>query len=349
MSAQAPAPVPTKYSGPHSRFSTACDGNVADWWDLDVLEGRDVKADGKWVWDTKWKHSQGYVKYKLVATTPQTNVGAEGPAEFGMKYDDEATLRFNNGNRSVNMEYKGDSINTVWDSGSHGLLDGQLWLNGFIGFAHNRKMTDRAWTGGFVSRWNGLMSRVQLRMAGLCEKVEKGLTWKLATRNEYVHDAFSLRHVSEWDQSIKAHSYMRVMAGYNAKPWGAWIEGGRLAANEKQKDLVRDHVAVSGSYDCADSGVNMAAKVTVPVQNFDTSKVTGCVGLNWTMDPEMKGMVKVDHAGDVTLHYSHKMNKNSTVFFTWVSNAKNWGNGTARKGGYMGYPFNLGFKLKYEA
>jgi hypothetical protein len=60
-----PAPAPAKYEGPHSRFSTSCDDKVGDW-TKSLLEDRNATADNAMVFDSKWKHSKGFVKYKLV-------------------------------------------------------------------------------------------------------------------------------------------------------------------------------------------------------------------------------------------------------------------------------------------
>jgi len=344
------APAPSKYSGPHSRFSSACDGKVDDWWDLDAIEGRDVSANDKWVWDTKWKHSAGFVKYKLMMANPQTNKGAEGPAQYGCQYSDEATLRQTTKGHTMNWECKGENISSVWDMGSHAVGDAGVWVNPFIGFNHNRQLKARSWVGGLVGRWQGLMWRGQLQFSGLCEKVPAGMTWTVAQRGEYVHDAFSFRWNSQYDHAAGSMGWGRMMLGYNAKPWGVWLEGGRLAADAKNPDKVRDHVALSGSYNCSDCGVELAAKVTVPTSNpTDTSKMTGLAGVNWTLDKDMKMMWRADQCGELTMNTSHKWNSNATMFFTFATNIKNWNQGEARKNGYMGLPFNCGAKLKYEA
>jgi hypothetical protein len=44
---------------------------MEDWWNLENAENRDVNADDKFVMDTKWKHSKGFVKYKLMNSYPE--------------------------------------------------------------------------------------------------------------------------------------------------------------------------------------------------------------------------------------------------------------------------------------
>jgi hypothetical protein len=96
----------------------------------------------------------------------------------------------------MQTEVKGDSLNNHVDFGCFGLLDHQFWVNPYFAYGSSRKMDKRKWTMGFVGRWNNLLARCQVAMAGLDEKIEAGLTTQVSHRGEWLHDNMMFRWVA---------------------------------------------------------------------------------------------------------------------------------------------------------
>jgi len=337
---------PAKYEGPHAGFRSSCDDKVNDW-TKSLVEDRNCTADNASVFDSKWKHSKGFVKYKLVSTNP-----ASDDNSYAVQLAHEATLRVNNGDISMHSEIKGRTYNKHVDFGSKGMMDGKLWLNPFFSFDSDRSLGDRKWTLGGVWRMKGLLWRMQAQLSGAV----KDVTTNVAHRGEYLHEHWAFRWAHGHKVGNSSPDYLKAALGYTNDTFGATAEVGHRSKGELAKEDApwmhpakaarARYVSLWGHYNCGNAWT-FAARAEADPKDVKEGEFTG--GVQYKLDKNTSMMGKLDLGLENTWYMSHKLNANSTIMFTTSMNLADFGSTSQDKEGYMGYPFVYGMKLKYEA
>ena len=345
---------PAKYEGPHAGFRSSCDDKVNDW-TKSLVEDRNCTADNASVFDSKWKHSKGFVKYKLVATNP-----ASGDS-YAVQFDHEATLRANNGDISMHSEIKKATFNKHVDFGAKGMMDGKLWLNPYFSFDSDRSLQNRSWTLGGVWRMQGLLWRMQAQasknfLGNFSPRLQLQIT--VAHRGEYLHDHWAFRWAHAKKVGNTNPDYLKAAVGYTNDTFGATLEAGHRSAGELPKaDKVsawmhpakaarQRYISLWGHYNCG-SAWTFAGRVEADPKDFRAADAVG--GALYKLDKDTSVMTKFNCQLENTWYASHKLNANATMMFTTSFNLEDFAQTSPKQEGYMGYPFVYGMKLKYDA
>jgi len=141
MTEAAPVQTPTKYSGPHSGYVAAPDLRVGELDNCNALEFYMIASDNTCLFDSKWAHSKGWVKYKMMASSPKGDNG-----EYSTNMEQEAIIRINHKNVIMTSEFKRGGVGKHLELNQLPLMDGKAFVNPYVGLNADKQLNSKVWT-----------------------------------------------------------------------------------------------------------------------------------------------------------------------------------------------------------
>lgn len=328
-----------QYTGPHQSFRCTADTKIEDWYQHDETENKDVKADNKTVWDAKYKHSSGFVRYKLNAT----------PNAQGLTLANDAQARFDWQGLSTTLEFKGKDFTKEVDFGTHHFRS--VFMNPYCRWKSNLSFRNNNLALGWVARYQDFMLRQALVVNGLNERgVKDGEAVEqrfgdvvVEQKAKFVRDQLSFEWYNKMNFSGQKHELWKLLLSWSNKEYGVALNAsGEGTAIPRLTSYLRYRAC---------NNLSLGAHYSYQHPKDETQKPdhSGKFGVKYTGDKSTTLRATVDHDLNNQINAVHRLSDSCTMNFTLEQNIRSYFKSDYKSsGGFMGYPFKYGLVFKLD-
>jgi len=322
-----------KYTGPHQSMRCTADTKIDDWYNHDETENRDVKCDDKTTFDAKYKHSSGYVRYKLYAGYPKVG------DTVNMTLTDDSQARFTWRGITTTLEFKKKEFYKEVDFGT---FHANNWfMNPYYRWQSETNFKNNSLALGWVLRHGDWMFRQQLRARDLRVNGDEGKVGDVEyeQKGKYVRDQFALEFYNKANITKRTSDMWKMLFSWANKDYGAALN---LTGENTNMPVPTLYLRYS-----ACDNTSLGCQYSYDKDQTDNQHAFS-FGAKYVGDKNTTVRASADHNLASKLFVSHRLNDSCTMNFTFGHNLWSWTSDHKNTKGFLGYPWNYGLTFKLD-